>query len=972
MKNKKETVNNMSLKRHSIFFLFLLFISISGYSQKDILLNQTLYTPENVVAGDWIGHAKLNINENYQSTSFSIEDNSLVSIDNNGLITAKTSAIMNTTFRVDVETDKWQDHAFITIKVSEKSKSVFIDPTANNSSQAGTKENPITRWEQLTFAANTSYFIKRGTALIAPGTLIDDQPGILFGAYGIGNKPVISVETTVNCLKLRDCDGYVLSDLELTSSTDPNRILESYSNNFIINNCIISHAGMGMRGSGDDGKILYTTFHDVNRDGIYLTNNALNIEIGNCHFYNINMRYMENEPNTGYGEATGDAIQFESITCTGARIHHNIMDRHNTGHKFNLIINGYRDGVPSTDIIIEDNVFYGPKATAQQPGSSLYIAADDMTIRNNQILDSPTAYDHRSTENVWFYKNLIKNAKVGVMAGKNCLYVENNTFLNVDEVAGMWKEGICGSFLNNLVIWKNSGQKTGVLYGGVDIRNNAYNLMPDDNNSDRVIIEYCTDCNVIDALGIDQDYIPLDGSPLIDAGYNSARITTFEGTAPDIGAFEYGTDYTSHTSDNKAKNNKPIAHAGNNATFTPGIKVTLDGSKSSDPDGDELSFEWTAPSGITISSVNAVKPTFTAPNPDITTDYLFTLKVFDGEMYSQPATVKITVVKDQTNNQPVADAGSDKIVAPGTLVTLDASNSSDPDNDVITSEWAAPAGITLSSNNAIKPTFTAPDPDQTMDYKFILRVYDGSVYSIPDTVKITVTKEQIEEAQKLDVKHVEASAHDGNVPENTIDKSLNTRWSAEGAGENITYELSGMDEVRYIKTSFYKGDSRKAFFEVQISKDAIDWQMLNENLESSGQTEGFQYFDLSNIDARYIRIVGYGNSENDWNSINELEIYGIPEALKIENKVKKSLKAFPNPTVGNIKIDLSNISFTQGSLHVYNMVGSLVYKKNNIMPYESLLEINLEEYPNGMYIVKFHGDSNVEYINKIILQNPDF
>ncbi len=884
MKNKNETVHNMSLKRHSIFFLFLLIISISGYSQKDILLDQTLYTPENVVAGDWIGHAKLNINEDYQSTSFSIEDNSLVSIDNNGLITAKTSAIMNTTLRVDVETDKWHDHAFITIKVSDKSKSVFIDPTASNSSQAGTKENPVTSWERLTFEANTSYFFRRGSEITAPGTLIDDKTNILFGAYDKGNKPKVNFETTVNSLKLRGCDGYVISDLILTSSTDPNRILETYSNNFTINNCIISHSGMGIRGSGDDGKILYSTFHDVNRDGIYLTGNALNLEIGNCHFYNINMRYMDNAPNTGYGEATGDAIQLEGVNCNGARIHHNIMDRHNTGHKFNLIINGFRDGVGSTNIIIEHNISIGPKVTNEQPGSGFYIVADGPISRYNEFINAPTAYANVSKGAI-AHHNIIRNSKNGFGVGKNTMTINNNVFYDVDYCVGMWPDGEGGQFKNNIIYFTNANQKTGVIYDRVDISNNLFNLIPEDNTS-KVVIDNGKNLPVQDPKLINPqggNFYPQSNSPALDKGANTGYADDFDGTpipqngAPDIGIFEFNQNDTSHVND-------PV----------------------------------------------------------------------------------------ETNRIPTANAGTNKTVNAGTIVTLDATKSSDPDNDVLSSFWTAPAEITLSSANAFKPTFTAPFPEQNTAYIFTLKVFDGNNYSNQDTVVITVNYEAMEEAQPLEIKKVEASAHDGNVPENTIDESLKTRWSAEGEGENITYELSGMDEVRYIQVSFYKGNTRKAFFEVQISNDQVNWVKLDDNMESAGVTEGFQNFDITNIDARYVRIVGHGNSENAWNSINEIKIYGVPEALKAGTTVKKELKAYPNPTAGNIKLDLRDISFNEGAIHVYNMAGALIYKKEYILPYQATEEINLEEQPNGIYIIKFSSDTNTDYVSKIILQNPNF
>jgi Ca2+-binding RTX toxin-like protein len=91
----------------------------------------------------------------------------------------------------------------------------------------------------------------------------------------------------------------------------------------------------------------------------------------------------------------------------------------------------------------------------------------------------------------------------------------------------------------------------------------------------------------------------------------------------------------------------------------------------------------------------------------------------------------------------VANAGSDQTVHAGTLVTLDGTGSSDPDNNLpLTYAWSmsAPAGstATLSSSTADKPTFT---PDKIGDYVISLTVTDslGASSTPADSVTITAT-----------------------------------------------------------------------------------------------------------------------------------------------------------------------------------------------------------------------------------------
>ncbi|NIQ39535.1 MAG: peptidase C1A papain, partial [Proteobacteria bacterium] len=113
---------------------------------------------------------------------------------------------------------------------------------------------------------------------------------------------------------------------------------------------------------------------------------------------------------------------------------------------------------------------------------------------------------------------------------------------------------------------------------------------------------------------------------------------------------------------------------------------------------------------VTLSDPNSSQPTFTAPDVGLDgTSLTFQLTVVDtgGLQATDTCIVNVSWV----NVPPTADAGPDQAVTQGTTVTLNGSNSSDPDDGIASYFWEQTAGtpVTLSDPNSSQPTFTAPD-----------------------------------------------------------------------------------------------------------------------------------------------------------------------------------------------------------------------------------------------------------------------
>jgi len=193
----------------------------------------------------------------------------------------------------------------------------------------------------------------------------------------------------------------------------------------------------------------------------------------------------------------------------------------------------------------------------------------------------------------------------------------------------------------------------------------------------------------------------------------------------------------------------PGANAGADQSVNESTTVTLDGSGSTDPDNDPLIYSWTAPTGILLSSANAPKPTFAAPQVSVNTNYTFSLIVNDGITSSTIDQMLVTV--KQVNKAPIANAGADQSGNERATVTLDGTGSSDPDNDFLTYLWTAPTGIALSSITESKPTFTAPEVIANTNYTFSLTVNDGTVSSTANQIVVTVKQVNLPPSDESDL-----------------------------------------------------------------------------------------------------------------------------------------------------------------------------------------------------------------------------
>ena len=124
------------------------------------------------------------------------------------------------------------------------------------------------------------------------------------------------------------------------------------------------------------------------------------------------------------------------------------------------------------------------------------------------------------------------------------------------------------------------------------------------------------------------------------------------------------------------------------AEVDSGDQVVLDGTASTDPEGLPLTYRWrqTAGAPVQLQAADTAVAKFVASVDK--GGLAFELSVDDGEHGSAPAPVQVIVL----NQDPVAVLDAQRTVAPTSVVTMDGSDSFDPDGDPISFRWAQVSG----------------------------------------------------------------------------------------------------------------------------------------------------------------------------------------------------------------------------------------------------------------------------------------
>ncbi len=291
-------------------------------------------------------------------------------------------------------------------------------------------------------------------------------------------------------------------------------------------------------------------------------------------------------------------------------------------------------------------------------------------------------------------------------------------------------------------------------------------------------------------------------------------------------------------------NTRPVANLKEDRTISVGDFVTIDGSESSDLEQSSLTYNWSFKSKPAGSSASLSGASDTASfTADLSGDYIVELFVNDGTSDSKTRTITFSTV----NSAPKAVANESFISTIGTDLELNASQSTDYDNDTLTYEWSVLYSPDESMNEITNPSinpalFTA---DVNGIYIFQVIALDSTKKSKPyvfsmevnntiPVAEIVIGSPFIETAQSFEV--------DGSLSSDQNNDPLIYKWSllSKPSGSNtsiptssseflnFTPDISGTYELQLIVNDGYEDSSA-----VNVSLEATYRPIANINGNTS-------------------------------------------------------------------------------------------------------------------------------------------
>ncbi len=459
----------------------------------------------------------------------------------------------------------------------------------------------------------------------------------------------------------------------------------------------------------------------------------------------------------------------------------------------------------------------------------------------------------------------------------------------------------------------------------------------------------------------------------------------------------------SPNAENSQANQLPIANAGDDQEITlPTNSITLNGS-GNDPDGGEVSFQWSKVSGNTASLSNTNTQNLTVA--DLTEgSYVFQLMVTDNEGENATDTVTVIVKPEETNPQlssekEITDFRFNAVSPPaiGSInqnqITVELPGNIDRSNLIATFTYSANANVTVDGTtqqsgisvndftNDITYTVTAED-GSTQNYTVVINTTndlddddnDGvintedqcpntppntevdaqgcEIFSLPaDNFTVMVTAESCINS-KNGVIQIQANANHNY--------SIRVTGNGTSVLETFTNEGIVIDNLEGGTYSVCIRVQDKANYETCFDVEVGQPEALSVSSRTNYNTRTIT-LNLSGADTYIIKLNDKTYTTSDAvitlpleSNSTKITVNTDKNCQEIYEKtiyVGKQFSIYPNPiSTGDITVQIRRVAQEEITIQLNNFSGKIL-KHKVVAPNQKTIKLNVDDLPMGIYLL---------------------
>jgi hypothetical protein len=425
------------------------------------------------------------------------------------------------------------------------------------------------------------------------------------------------------------------------------------------------------------------------------------------------------------------------------------------------------------------------------------------------------------------------------------------------------------------------------------------------------------------------------------------------------GTADLNVDVHGLQSQSLTSNLPPVANVGSDRIIQlPKKSIVLPGS-GTDSDGTIVSYSWEQLDGPSKATMVDVTSAEAVAGDMVAGDYRFQLTVTDNQGATGSKILYVTVNPDASNQPPVANVGSNRVIQlPKKSIVLPGSGT-DSDGTIVSYLWEQLEGPSKATMVNVTSAEGVAGDMIAGNYQFQLTVTDNQGATGSKILYVTVNPAAPNQPPVANV----GSNRVIQLPKKSI---VLPGSGTDSDGTIVSYlweQLEGPSKATMVNVTSAEavaGDMIAGNYEYQLTvtdnQGATGSKILYVTVNSSSTSFRMANLESDTENTKPIEI------DNDILTVSPDSSLKLNSTTNLFTESNIQLNIYPNPTQNFINLQLSGLNTAQNvDIIITNLNGEKVYKESSFIQGTTSKKIDLSRLNNGTYIVSvFYNGKNVK------------